>query len=286
MLFRRIKSKLTRIFFEEQWSLLVCSGNGDILKHIAPPRNYIWADPFPVEHNGKIYIFIEQQIGSGNGILGFIELYKNMEHSPFVPVLEKEYHLSYPQVFSVKKEDELIWYLVPESHENKTIDLYRAVEFPLRWVYETSLMKNINASDTSIFFYNDLWWLFTSCGDSFSSKNSNLSLFYSDRFPSDSWRPHPLNPVISDPSNSRMAGSVFIDANSKLLRPAQDCKYDYGQNVNINTIIALDTESYKEKKVKTITPEKKLKAVCTHTINYCPSFILRDIKTRCLRRFL
>lgn len=282
---RRIKNKIQRTFFAEQWSLLVCDKTGNVLKHLAPPDTYIWADPFPVEYEGGVYIFVEQQIGSGNGTLGFLELSGTLEHSHFTPILEKEYHLSYPHVFSVTQSGRVIWYLVPESHEHKTIDLYRAEEFPRRWVHERTLMDKVEASDSTICFYNGLWWLFTSIGSTLKQRNSSLSLFYSDHFPSNSWKAHPLNPVCRDPSNSRMAGSLFVEQNT-LYRPAQDCKNDYGQKININAVTALSPESYSEKTVKTISPEKALGARCTHTINYSTSFMLRDIKTRTLRSFI
>ncbi|MDR2407117.1 MAG: hypothetical protein LBE13_03260, partial [Bacteroidales bacterium] len=55
---KRIKNKLIRSFFYEQWSLLICGLDGQVLKSIAPPKGCQWADPFPIEHNDKIYIFI------------------------------------------------------------------------------------------------------------------------------------------------------------------------------------------------------------------------------------
>lgn len=281
---RRIKNKIQQTLFTEQWSLLVCDKTGNILKHLTPPKDYIWADPFPVEYEGRVYIFIEQQIGSGKGTLGFLELSGSPEDSAFTPILEKEYHLSYPQVFPVTQNGRPIWYLVPESHEHKTVDLYRAEEFPRRWVYETALLNNVAASDSTVFFYRGLWWLFTSIGSGLKQRNSNLSLFYADHFPSNSWKAHPLNPICRDPSNSRMAGSLFIEHNT-LYRPAQDCKNEYGQKIKINAVRELNPESYLEETVKTITPEKTLGACCTHTINYSESFMLRDIKTRTLRGF-
>jgi hypothetical protein len=208
-----------------------------------------------------------------------------MEHSPFTPILKKDYHLSYPHVFPVKKNDTIIWYLVPESHENNTIDVYRAEQFPHKWTFETTLMNNINASDSTIFFYENIWWLFTSIGTTLADKNSNLSLFYSENFPSNSWKAHPLNPISNDSSNSRMAGSIILE-NGKLYRPAQNCKHNYGEKIIINSVNSFDTLSYTESPVKTLNPEKNLKAVCTHTINYSSSFIVRDIKTRHLRSFL
>jgi hypothetical protein len=81
-----------------------------------------------------------------------------------------------------------------------------------------------------------------------------------------------------------MAGSIFTE-NGKLYRSAQDCENNYGQNININAIHCLDTESFREEKIKTIRPEKEFRAVCTHTINSSSSFLIRDIKTRRFRSF-
>jgi hypothetical protein len=284
LLLKRIKRKLIKIFFREQWSLLLCDTEGVILKHIIPPKDRIWADPFPIEYNGKTYIFIEQQIGHGNGTLGVIELYHDLTYSSFIPVLEKDYHCSFPCVFCLEENGRLTWHMIPESHENRTIDLYRAINFPFQWEFETTLMDNIDASDTIILFHNSYWWLFTSIGVKGISKNQNLSLFYSSTFPSQKWNPHPNNPICSDLSNSRMAGMIFRDKTTGMLnRPSQNCLNDYGKETNINEILELTPFSYKEKLVRTISPERNLCAVCTHTINYSDSYLLRDIKTRIFR---
>ncbi|WP_010255480.1 hypothetical protein [Treponema primitia] len=286
MVFKRIKQKLIRILFYEQWSLLVCNLEGTIIKPIVPPKNYIWADPFPIEYNNKTYIFVEQQIGSNNGTLGFIELYPDLTYSSFVQILEKDYHLSFPNVFTVIENDQTIWYMIPETHENKTIDLYKATNFPYAWNYEKTLMKNIEAVDSTVFYYDSYWWLFTSIGIKSYLRNKNLSLFYSDTFPSDNWIPHPQNPICSNLSNSRLAGAICLNKNTgKLNRSAQNCVKNYGTEVNINEILQLDTFSYKEKKINTILPERSSHAVCTHTVNYSKHFILRDIKTRILCPF-
>jgi hypothetical protein len=283
----RIKRKLIRTFFYEQWSLLVCGHDGSILKSIVPPKDYQWADPFPVEYEGKTYIFIEQQISHENGTLGFIELYPDLTYSSFNQILEKKYHLSFPNVFCIKQNNQTIWYMIPETYKNKTIDLYKARDFPYAWSHEKTLMENIEAVDSTIFFYNSKWWLFTSIGSKVAPPNTNLSLFYSDTFPSNSWVPHPQNPLCSDLGNARMAGSVFFNKNTGLLnRPAQNCLKDYGRETNINEIIELNPDNYKEHIVKTLLPEHYLKAVCTHTYNYSEHYLLRDIKTRTFRPFL
>jgi hypothetical protein len=276
-----------RTIFYEQWSILVCDINGNILIHIIPPHNHQWADPFPIEHNGKTYIFIEQQISHDNGTLGFIELYPDLTHSDFVPILEKDYHLSFPNVFCLEHDNQTIWYMIPETHENNAIDLYKAVSFPDKWAYEMTLMHNVTAVDSTVFFYDSKWWLFTSIADKSAPLNANLSLFYSDAFPSDSWTPHPQNPLHNSLKNARMAGAIFLNKNNdRLNRPAQDCLKDYGQKTNINEINVLDVYSFHEHIIKTIVPERHLNAVCTHTFNCSKQYHLRDIKTRRLRLFL
>jgi hypothetical protein len=286
MLYTRTKRKLIRTFFYEQWSLLVCDIDGNILKTIAPPKNYQWADPFPVEHEGKTYIFIEQQIGHENGTLGFIELYPDLSYSSFTPILEKEYHLSFPNIFCLEENNQTLWYMLPETHENKTIDLYKALSFPDTWTHEKTLITGVMAVDSTVFFYDAKWWLFTSVGSKTRPTNANLSLFYSDIFPSSSWTPHPQNPVCTDLGNARMAGAVFFNKNTgHLNRPAQNCLKDYGKEININEILELNPNSYKEHTIKTMRPEGNYKAVCTHTFNYSKNYLLRDIKTRIFRPF-
>ncbi|MDR0644669.1 MAG: hypothetical protein LBG05_07150 [Treponema sp.] len=286
--FTRVKRKLIRIFFREQWSLLLLAGgkdgflkpsgkNGRILKEIIPPRDFQWADPFIVEWEGKTYIFVEQQYKHENGTLGFIELFTDLSHSAFVPILEKFYHLSFPNIFRYENE----WYMIPESHENRTIDLYKAKDFPATWEFETTLMRDIDAVDSIVFFHNTKWWIFTSVKR--KSFNDNLCLFYADAFPTDKWTPHLCNPVCADVTNSRMAGAIFCDDSGKIYRAAQNCLKDYGKETNINEIIELTETSYKERIVKTIFPEKEMNVVCTHTLNFSENHVVRDVKTRVWR---
>jgi hypothetical protein len=198
--------------------------------------------------------------------------------------LEKDYHLSFPHIFSLYQNGQKIWYMIPESHENRTIDLYRAVTFPHEWKHEMTLMDDVEAVDSAVFFYNGKWWLFTGIATRDIPANRNLSVFYADIFLSSSWAPHPQNPICSSADNSRMAGAVFYNRDSGLLnRPAQSCVKEYGERTHINEITELSPVLYKERVIKTIYPERRLHAVCTHTINYSENYVLRDIKTRRLR---
>ena len=71
-------------------------------------------------------------------------------------ILEKDYHMSYPFLFEHKNE----LYMIPETSKNKTIDLYKCVDFPEKWEFKLTLIKDIEAVDSTILFHNNLFWLF------------------------------------------------------------------------------------------------------------------------------
>jgi hypothetical protein len=275
----RWRRKIIRFFFREQWSVLICDKNNQILTRLVPEKDRHWADPFPVFHEGRFYIFLEQQFLDKKGILGFIEVNNDFSYSAFTPVLETNYHLSWPNVFSVKS----VWYMIPETHEHKTIDLYRALHFPDKWEFHSTLIENIEAVDTALFYHRNKWWLFTGTAVNHSI-NSSLSIFWSGAFPSGIWTPLSGNPVVSGLSGSRMAGNIFIDAETgHIIRPAQRCTKEYGERVILNRIKTLDPDAYEEERECTVYPERKLHAACTHTYNSTNQFLVRDIKTRRFR---
>ena len=281
---KKIRRKLQKLFFQEQWSLLVCDAEGNILKHIAPPEDRIWADPFPIEYDGRYLIFIEQQCAGSNGTLGYVELFDDLSVSDFKPILEKPYHLSWPNVFNHGG----VWYLIPESNEHGKVDLYRAAEFPDKWEFDRTLLDNVSAVDTMLLEHNGLFWLFTSISGLLSDGqvtgfNNSLSLFYAHSFPTTSWTAHAGNPVVHDASNARMAGRFQWADDGSLLRPAQNCLIEYGRSVSVQRILELSNDVYREASVYAVLPEKYLDAVCTHTLNRCGKYVIRDIKTRKFR---
>lgn len=91
---------------------------------------YWYADPFLIDDQSGTYLFAEafdrdQQVGrisvstvSNEGEIG----------EPRV-VLSEPYHLSFPMVFTWKDH----YYMVPETSENNSINLYMASQFPYDW---------------------------------------------------------------------------------------------------------------------------------------------------------
>lgn len=281
----KLRRRLQKLFFAEQWSILVCGLDGVPVRQIIPPIDRSWADPFPVEHQGRYYVFLEQQIHGRNGTLGYIELFGDLSYSEFKPILERDYHLSYPNVFRQETTDGPVWYMIPETNENGSIDLYRATAFPDGWIHDSTLISGIRAVDPTLFKSGNAWYLFVSCSTDSTRFNDSLFIFKSDRFPSVDWVPHRNNPVKRDAGSSRMAGGIFVETDGTAIRPGQDCVKEYGHKTVLSRIATLDGEKYEEETVRTVLPDRAYGAVCTHTWNRCGKYVLRDIKTRKLRLF-
>jgi hypothetical protein len=281
----KIARKIQKLLYREQWSLLVCDLNGKPLANIAPPVDRIWADPFPVELDGAYYVFVEQQLRGQNGTLGYIRLYDDLSFSDFHPVLEKDYHLSFPHVFTTEENGAESWYMIPESNENGRISLYRASRFPDSWEFVRDIIADARAVDSAILEKDGRFWLFTSRQTDATSLNDSLFIYYSDSLASGEWKPHAKNPVIVGRGFSRMAGRIFRDSDGSLVRPAQSCVREYGERTVLRRIVSLTETDYGEETIATISPEREYSAVCTHTYNRCGKYLLRDVKTRVFSPF-
>ena len=243
----------------------------------APSKNYFIADPFVVDEGDKSYLFYEElNYDNYRGYLKVAE-YENGEFKEPKTVLEQEYHLSYPNVFKIKNT----YYMVPESFENKTIDLFEAVEFPTKWKKKKTLISDIEAVDSTFLYHNNKWWMFVSviAKEGFST-DEELSIFYSDDILHGEWTPHKNNPVVCDVTSSRPAGNI-IEKDGKLYRPAQDCSGIYGRKIVINEIDILNEDTFKEHIVSKIDSSFADDLSGVHTLNSSKKLTVIDaIKSR------
>ncbi|MGI9293790.1 MAG: glucosamine inositolphosphorylceramide transferase family protein, partial [Pseudomonadales bacterium] len=94
---------------------------------ILPPKDRFYADPHIILKDGKYYIFIEELIYEENkGFISVITMDEAGNYTAPETVLERPYHLSYPNVFQHEGQ----FYMVPETEANGTIELYKCLEFP------------------------------------------------------------------------------------------------------------------------------------------------------------
>jgi hypothetical protein len=238
------------------WSIGIYEGSspfnladsGDIINPVLTGKNVddisakFVADPFLVLENRKYFMFFEVLNRETNqGDIGYAES-TNLEKWNYKQIIiDEEFHLSYPYVF----EWDNSYYLIPESSEDFSVRLYKAIDFPEKWEYVGNLLSGYRYVDSSLFRYADKWWMFVSTG-----QNSILNLYYSEDL-LHGWNPHPLNPIVKhDKHFSRPAGRVFSYEN-KLYRVAQDDEPYYGIQVFAFEIAKLSETSYSERLVST-----------------------------------
>ena len=176
-----------------------------------PDKKLFWADPFIVNKGSSNFVFVEElYYETGVGTINCLEFKDGKLLSNDI-VLEKPYHLSYPFIF----EYDGGYFMCPETSKNRTIDVYRCVEFPLKWEHHQTLMQDIYACETSIHELNGKWWLFTNIArNSFDECTYELHLFSSDNPLGRDWAAHPRNPVVQDAGRARNGGGVMTVGNS------------------------------------------------------------------------
>lgn len=239
------------------------------------PQKMFWADPFVVAENNKYYIFVEEFIYRKNKAhISVIELDERGQFKRSGKIIEKSYHMSYPFTFKLGGT----YYMIPETSQNRTIELYKCKDFPYIWEFDRNIMENISATDSTLLFYENKWWLFTTLDltNGISGCSTELFLFYSDDIFSGKWKGHPLNPVVSDESNARCAGKLFMK-DGELYRPSQDCSLRYGRGFNINRVTKLNIHEYNETRVQEVKPDWNRKLKGTHTINYDGGLTVIDV---------
>jgi hypothetical protein len=273
-MFSFVKKIYWNVFSTHQWFILYRdNGDGKWIR-LKQPIDVSRADAFVVMENGKVYIFFEEfKIEERHGYLCVGELNKTKQSLDNVRVvLEKKYHLSFPNVF--KYQDK--YYMIPESHENNSIELYEFVDFPYKLKKTRDLISNVNAVDSVFLQKDNLCYLFT---NKYTHKDclhsENLSIFVSDDLLKNDFKELHQNPVTTNPVYARMGGSFFVK-NNKLFRVAQDCTIRYGYKINLMLVDKLTQNKYEEHLFKELFPPSGY--IAFHTLNTCKGIEVADGK--------
>jgi hypothetical protein len=169
--------------------------------------------------------------------------------------------------------------MMPETKGNKTIEIYKCTSFPYEWTLEKIMFHDIMAVDSTIFKFENKYWLFTNIKENEgASAYDELFLFFSDSLLGN-WKPHPLNPIVSDVKYARPAGNIFI-YNDKIFRPSQNCSKHYGYGMQIREILTLTETDYEERQVQSIYPNWSKDLVSTHTLNNSGKLTIIDALVR------
>lgn len=219
-----------------------------VIRWLPQQRNgHIQADPFGRSDGRSLTILFERlDYFRRKGTICAVEVSDNTPIQEPKVVIELPVHMSYPYVFEHKGET----YCVPETSQAREVPIYKAVEFPNRWIKVGRLLENIRAIDTTVFQHNDRWWsMFT---DRDRGGDANLYVWHAPDLWGP-WQPHPLNPVKTDIRSARPGGTPFVHE-GQLYRPAQDCSRTGGGSIVVNRVKQLTTTEFQEEPVAVVAP--------------------------------
>ena len=239
---------------------------------LIPPAGLSWADPFLVAEGDRTFVFYERwgAPDRSHGVIEVMEIGAAGAPSPPRVVLERDYHLSYPFVFRDNSE----WFMIPESGANGTIELYRAAKFPYKWELDQVLIDGVNAQDATVLVRDGVWWLFTTINGAGGGDRDELSIFMSDDLRG-KWKPHPLNPVVSDVRHARPAGPIF-EYEGRLIRPSQDCSERYGGAIVFREIETLSRSEYSERTAAVQRPDWLPNLIGCHHYSHTAGWEMTD----------
>ncbi|MEW6402295.1 MAG: hypothetical protein AB1649_10875 [Chloroflexota bacterium] len=266
---RKLNKTVSSFLFLDQWVILVGrnvdyeSPSWQDFRPLLPASDRYWADPFVLARSENYYVFIEEKIyQTGRGRIACLTLDKDGNLLSNQTVLERPYHLSYPFIFEYNGK----MYMLPETAQNRTLELYRCTRFPDQWEFAKTLMSDIYMVDATLLERNGKWWLFANIKTEGGTSHDKLYLFSANHPLAEVWEPHPRNPIIADIHGARPAGRIF-EVDGELIRPSQDCSRRYGYALNFNRITMLDGLNYDEVRHSVFQPPDGGKVLAIHTWN-------------------
>jgi hypothetical protein len=273
---RAVRSRLRKTIWREQWFVAYRVDGGidpadpDLngFSSLESPDGHFFADPFPIEFQGRNYVFFEDFVyAEKRAVISVVELRGDSPSPPRV-ALTCDYHLSYPFLFRMGEEV----FMIPETASNRTVELYRAREFPDRWEKSRVLLSGITAYDATLIEHEARLWLFASVEDRGSRGWDELAIFSATSLEGP-WQPHPRNPVVADIRSARPAGRIFQHG-ARLIRPAQDCAGRYGHAIVFKEIEVLTETDYRE---RALSGSAMLRGAWrTHSYNAAGGYALVD----------
>jgi hypothetical protein len=252
---RRIRQELTR----EHWRIGVIEQPIHTLVEDFDPAAILWldvpfegflADPFGIAGPDGSLIILAEALPwkERRGRIAAIERRGDGTLTLAPTSLTADAHLSYPQL--IEQGGEI--YCIPESSAQGCVQLFRAVDFPRRWVLERVLLEQFAGSDATVVQYQGGWWMFV--GHHAEQDEAKLFIFHSAALQGP-WTPHALNPVKCDLRSSRPAGTPFVGKDGALYRPAQDCSRVYGGALVINRVTRLTPAEFEEEITAHLRPD-------------------------------
>ncbi|WP_244440036.1 glucosamine inositolphosphorylceramide transferase family protein [Mesorhizobium metallidurans] len=229
---------------------------------LADDGQRFYADPFVLERDGRHYLFVEEfPYATGRGAISVAELGNDGIFGVPRVVLEEAHHLSYPQVFAHAGEI----FMIPESSAAREVVLYRAAQFPDRWVRDTVLLTDRNFNDATLLESDGRFWLLGTERFGYGSASDTMAV-YSAPSLRGPWAAHALNPIAIDHSATR-PGGAFIRHGDALVLPVQNGSRAYGGGLGLMRLDRLDDFDVRFAPPRPIGPGPAWARTGIHTLN-------------------
>lgn len=235
-----------KLFTNRTWAIAIKSRHSFVEQSLidynfafAPIKNtkkFWFADPLLFEYEDRNYLFVEAfNKKEQKGEIGVFSIENGLPHN-FKIIISEKYHLSYPCVFFCDGS----FYMIPESAENNSVDLYVSRFFPYKWEKVGSLIVGVKYADPTVFVKNGCLKMMA-----YLEENGHYELvFYSININKCSAVEETR--IQYDKNQGRPAGHVFLTGSS-LLRPVQDSVEMYGKSIIFKAIDIVN--NYRESNV-------------------------------------
>ncbi len=232
---------------------------------IKTPAKHFYADPFVWQKEGRTICFVEDYDYTQHiAWISAVELFEDGRYKILGPVIQEPFHMSYPYLFEYENE----LYMIPETTQDRSVRLYKCIEFPMRWEFQKTLMKGIKTADTMVFAHQGKWWMLTNLSTPDNDDQAaQLFAFYADSPLSDNWQPHPKNPLVFDSDYGRNGGLLFTQEGIPVRGRQKQAFNIYGAELSIAKITRLDTKEYEEALLSWIKPNFFDHLKATHHIH-------------------
>lgn len=248
------------------WRVLYKEVDSNSWNELETENGYWYADPMLFNYKGDRYLFTE----AFNEILqiGYLAVSKYSDGKFTKPnlIMKRLCHLSYPCVFEY--EDSA--YMIPETGQNGTIELWKSEGDLYHWKKDAVLMKHVKYADNTILKKDGKLFLF-----SYLEIGEFCTFVYELDIKLKKVRL--IEKVKHDSNQFRPAGHFYIEGHY-LYRPVQYNVNSYGERIIIKEVSSIIP--YVEKTVKEIVAGEygdHWKGMSTHTYAHMDNLTVVDV---------
>lgn len=230
-----------------------------------------YADPFVIRRDGRTVLFVEDfPFATGRGVIAAVELAGDGPVGrPQTVLALDDCHLSYPFLF----EEAGDLFMVPETSERRTVELWRCRRFPDAWEREATLLADVDIGDATLLKRDDGWLMLGARRPRWGSSWDGLCLYAAPAL-TGPWWPIGNGPAKVDVATARPAGRI-LHIDGGLVRPFQDSAGGYGAGLGFAAIDRFDDGGISERVIALRRARPPLHGI--HTYNRGHGFEVIDV---------